>query len=97
LLKFHRLFSVKFLLSILASLASPVRSRARVTVNGRLIVTLDKVGSAATVAGLGLVSMTIGAARNEIMEGLLVSILADWNIGEVDLHAAFPVLKAAKP
>ena len=67
------------------------------TVNGRLVVTFNEVGLAAAVAGLGLVSMTIGAARKEIAEGLLVQVLADWNMGEIELHAVFPAGKAAKP
>lgn len=68
-----------------------------VTVNGRLVVTFNEVGLAAAVAGPGLVSMTVGAARNEISEGLLVRVLADWHMGEVELHAVFPARKAAKP
>ncbi len=67
------------------------------TVNGRLVVTFNEVGLAAAVAGLGLVSMTVGAARKEISEGLLVRVRADWDIGEVELHAVFPARKAAKP
>ena len=66
------------------------------TVNGRLVVTFNEVGLAA--AGLRLVSITVGAAaRKEILEGLLVSVLADWDMGEVELHAVFPARKAAKP
>ena len=38
------------------------------TVNGRLVVTFNEVGLAAAVAGPGLVSMTVGAARKEISE-----------------------------
>jgi hypothetical protein len=68
-----------------------------VTVNGRLVVTFNEVGLAAAVAGLGLVSMTVGAARKEITEGPLVRVLADWDMDEVELHAVFPVRKAAKP
>jgi len=68
-----------------------------VTVNGRLVVTFNEVGLAAAVAGLGPVSMTVGAARKEISEGLLVRVLADWHMGEVELHAVFPARKAAKP
>jgi hypothetical protein len=50
-----------------------------VTVNGRLVVAFSEVGLAAAVAGLGLISMTVGAAaRKEISEGLLVRVLADW-------------------
>jgi DNA-binding transcriptional LysR family regulator len=63
-----------------------------VTVEG-LVVTFNEVGLAATVAGLGLVSMTVGAARKEISEGLLVRVRAVWDIGEVELHAVFPARK----
>jgi hypothetical protein len=48
-----------------------------VTVNGRLVVTFNEVGLAAAVAGLGLLSMIVGAARKKIAEGLLVRVLAD--------------------
>jgi DNA-binding transcriptional LysR family regulator len=66
-----------------------------VTVNGRLVVTFSEVGLAAAVAGL--VSMTVGAARKEISEGLLVRVLTDWDMSEVELLAVFPARKAAKP
>ena len=65
------------------------------TVNDRPVVTFNEVGSAAA-AGLGLVSTLVGAARKEISQGLLVRVLADWDIGEVELHAVFPS-RAAKP
>ena len=67
------------------------------TVDGRMVVTFNEVGLAAAVAGLRLVSMTVGAARKEISEGLLVRVLADWDMGEVELLAVFPARKAAKP
>jgi hypothetical protein len=38
-------------------------------VDGRLVVTFNEVGLAAAVAGLGLVSMTVDAARKGISEG----------------------------
>jgi DNA-binding transcriptional LysR family regulator len=66
-------------------------------VNGRLVVTYNEVGIAAAVAGLGLVSMTIGAAKRELAEGALVRVLADWDMGEIELHAVFPAGRAAKP
>ena len=65
------------------------------TVNGRLVVTFSEVGLAA--AAPGLVSMIVGAARKEISEGLLVRVLADWDMGEVELLAVFPARKAANP
>jgi len=66
-----------------------------VTVNGRLVVTFREVGLAAAVARL--VSMTVGAARKEISEGLLLRVVTDWDMGEVELLAVFPPRKAAKP
>jgi DNA-binding transcriptional LysR family regulator len=69
-----------------------------VTVNGRLVVTFSEVGLAAAVAGLGLISTTVGAAAGkEISEGLLVRVLADWDMDGVELLAVFPARKAAKP
>jgi LysR substrate binding domain-containing protein len=68
-----------------------------VTVNGRMVVTFNQVGLAAAVAGLGLVSMTVGAARKEIAEDQLMRVLADWDMGEAELQAVFPARKAAKP
>ena len=63
------------------------------TVNSHLVVTFSEVRSAATVAGLD----TLGAARNEIAEGLLAPVLADRDMREVELHAVSPARKAAKP
>jgi hypothetical protein len=45
----------------------------------------------------GLVSMSMGSARNEISEGLLVRSLADCDMGELELQAVFLACKAAKP
>ncbi|MCA6108345.1 hypothetical protein J6497_14025 [Bradyrhizobium sp. CNPSo 4026] len=67
-----------------------------VTVDGRLVVTFNEVGLAAAVTGLRLVSMTVGAARKEISQGLLVRVLADWDMGEVELHAVFPARKSCE-
>ena len=67
------------------------------TVNSCLVVTFNEVGLATAVAGLGLVSMTLGAAREEITEGLLVRVLAGRDMDEVELHAVLPARKAAKP
>jgi hypothetical protein len=60
-----------------------------------LVVTFNEVGLAAAVAGL--ISMTVGAARKGISGGPLLRILADTDMGEVELHAVFPARKAAKP
>lgn len=70
---------------------------ASVDVNARLVVTFNEVGIAAAVAGLGIVSMSVGAARKEVEDGSLVRVLADWDMGDIELHAVFPAGRAAKP
>jgi DNA-binding transcriptional LysR family regulator len=35
--------------------------------------------------------------RKELEEGSLVQVLADWDMGSVELHAVFPGGKAGKP
>ena len=61
------------------------------TVDDRLVATFNEVGLAAAVAGLGLVSMTVGAARKEISEDLLVRASSlTGTLGEVELYAVFP-------
>ena len=68
-----------------------------VRVSGRLAATVNEVATAAAVAGLGIISMSSVGCRREIEEGSLVRVLADWDMGSVELHAVFPGGKAAKP
>lgn len=68
------------------------------TVNGRLVVIFNECGLATAVAGLEPVSMIAGAARKRIShDPPLVRVFADWDMGEVELHAVFPARKAVKP
>jgi hypothetical protein len=102
-MKLHGLFSVKLLPTILTSLASP---RPDSGARGRSPRGDGDLGDCRRPPGrhlpggraaacLGLVSMTVGAARKEMSEGLLVRVLGDWDMGE--LHAVFPACKVAKP
>ena len=68
-----------------------------VRVDGRLTASVNEVATASAVAGLGLVSMASIGCRRELEEGSLVQVLADWDMGSIDLHAIFPGGKAAKP
>jgi DNA-binding transcriptional LysR family regulator len=68
-----------------------------VKVDGRLTASVNEVATASAVAGLGLVSMASIGCRRELEEGSLVQVLADWDMGSIDLHAVFPGGKAAKP
>jgi DNA-binding transcriptional LysR family regulator len=68
-----------------------------VRVDGRLTASVNEVSTAAAVAGLGLVSMASIGCRRELEQGSLVQVLADWDMGSVEMHAVFPGGKAAKP
>jgi DNA-binding transcriptional LysR family regulator len=46
---------------------------------------------------MGIVLTTLGASRRELDSGALVRVLADWDMGSVDLHAVFTAGRAAKP
>jgi DNA-binding transcriptional LysR family regulator len=67
-----------------------------VAVQGRLMTTMKEVATVAAVAGLGLVSMTLGACRKEFEEGSLVRVLPEWDMGAIDVHAVFPTAKGIK-
>lgn len=68
-----------------------------VRIDGRLTVSMNETAIAAAVAGLGIASMTLAGCRRELESGALVRVLADWDLGMVDLHAVFAAGRAAKP
>lgn len=68
-----------------------------VRVSSRLTATVNEVATAAAVAGFGLTSMASVGCRSEIENGSLVRVLADWDMGTVELHAVFPDGRGAKP
>jgi DNA-binding transcriptional LysR family regulator len=70
---------------------------ASVQVAGRLAVTLNEGAIAAAVAGLGIVSTSLWSCREELMRGALVQILADWEMGQMELHSVLTAGRAAKP
>jgi DNA-binding transcriptional LysR family regulator len=66
-------------------------------VDGRLTIRASEGAVAAATAGLGIVTVTIGACRRELGSGALVRVLPDWDAGNVELNAVFSNGKAAKP
>ena len=68
-----------------------------VRVDGRVTTTVNEVSTAAAVAGLGVVSMPLVGCRKEMEDGALVRVLADWDMGSVEMHAVFAAGRAAKP
>jgi DNA-binding transcriptional LysR family regulator len=68
-----------------------------VRVEGKLSTTLNEAATAAALAGLGIVSMSLGGCRQEIAAGSLVRLLPEWDMGFVEVNAVFAAGRAAKP
>jgi len=58
-----------------------------VRIDGRLRIPLIEGAITVAIAGMGVVSATTVAVRQEVGNGSLVEVLPDWNTGAVDLHA----------
>ncbi len=74
-----------------AGTVTPVR------IEGRLRIPALEGALTAAEAGMGVVMATTGAVRRELENGSLVRVLADWDLGEVELRAMFASGRAAKP
>lgn len=66
-------------------------------IDARLSVSANEGAVAAAVAGLGIVSTSAWGCRAELESGALRRVLADWDMGQVEIHAVFPAGRAAKP
>ena len=62
----------------------------------RVVVSANEGAVAAAVAGLGIASTGIIAARKPLANRKLVRVLADWETGSVEVHAVFPAGRATK-
>jgi DNA-binding transcriptional LysR family regulator len=63
---------------------------------GRVVVSANEGAVAAAVAGLGIASTGIIAARKPLANRKLVRVLPDWETGSVEVHAVFPAGRATK-
>ncbi|MDM9628544.1 LysR family transcriptional regulator [Rhizobium sp. S152] len=68
-----------------------------VEINGNVVVTGAEAAVAAGVAGLGVVAASLPSMEREILQGQLVRLFSDWDIGEITAHALFPSGQAPKP
>ncbi|NER47243.1 MAG: LysR family transcriptional regulator [Symploca sp. SIO1A3] len=68
-----------------------------VRVDGQLMVTVNEASTAAAVAGMGIISTSFWGCRAELENGELVQVLADWEIGTVEVNALLAGGKSAKP
>ena len=63
----------------------------------KLHVTINEAATAAAVAGLGIAYMSLGGCERELLDGRLVRILPDHDLGSIDLHAVYPAGGASRP
>ena len=68
-----------------------------VRVEGRLTITANEGATAAAVAGLGITNTSIWACKQELERGDLVRLLEDWPMEPAQLHALYPLGRAASP
>ena len=68
-----------------------------VRVEGQLMVTVNEAATAAALAGMGIISTAFWGCRAELESGELVQILADWEIGTVEVNALLAGGRSAKP
>lgn len=64
--------------------------------DGRLVVSANEASVRAAVAGLGIATTGVIAAREALTNRSLVRILPDWEMDSVDVHAVFPSGRTAK-
>ena len=72
------------------------RRRVSLRLEGRLVVSANQSAVAAAVAGLGIATTGIIAARKELANHTLVRVLPEWQMDVVDVHAVFPSGRRAK-
>lgn len=64
--------------------------KLRIPVSGNFKVNSSQALVKAAVAGVGLVKLSSFMVTVEIKNNLLVNVLADYNVKDIDIHAAYP-------
>ena len=70
---------------------------ASVRIDSRLTVSVNEAAIAAAVAGIGVVTTALWGCRAELSSGSLVRLLADWEMGDVEVHGMFTPGRPPKP
>jgi len=70
---------------------------ASVRIDSRLTVSVNEAAIAAAVAGIGVVTTALWGCRAELASGSLVRLLADWEMGDVEVHGMFTPGRPPKP
>lgn len=63
----------------------------------KLVVTANEGLTAAAVQGLGIAQMSLWGCRQELADGRLLRLLAEWEAEPIPLRAVFPAGRAASP
>jgi DNA-binding transcriptional LysR family regulator len=71
--------------------------RTSVRVEGRLTTAANEGATAAAVAGLGVTMTSLWGCRAELTRGDLARVLEDWEMDPIEVHAIFPIGRAASP
>src|SRR5271154_157121 len=71
--------------------------RISARVEGRLTTAANEGATAAAVAGLGVTMTSLWGCRAELERGDLARVLEDWEMEPIELHAIFPLGRAASP
>jgi len=66
-------------------------------INARLTVSYNEAAIAAAVAGIGIATTSLWGCRAELASGSLIQLLADWKMGEVEVHGMFTPGRLPKP
>lgn len=68
-----------------------------VRIEGRVVVAANEGATACAVAGLGIAAMSAWGCGQELADGRLETLLDDWPLPPVVLHALLPQARAASP
>ncbi|MBA4047546.1 MAG: LysR family transcriptional regulator [Sphingomonas sp.] len=71
--------------------------RLSVRIDGRISTGANEAAIAAAVAGLGIARASSWGCRAELEAGALVTVLPEWRMAPVALHAIFPGVAGAPP
>ena len=70
--------------------------RVSLRLEGRLVFSANEAAVGAAVAGLGIATTAVIAAREALANRSLVRVLTDWKLGSVEVHAVFPSGRTGK-
>ncbi|TFW18676.1 LysR family transcriptional regulator [Duganella callida] len=68
-----------------------------VRIEGAIVAAFNEVGTASSVAGLGIHCLSEAGCYKELKDGSLIRLLPDWDMGSIEVNALFTSGRASKP